>query len=84
MLFYANSSVTAYSQRKEPDFTVIHKGKAYILDVLNNQTHNSEDDALNNRFYQNFGVPVRSYRSKDCENIPEVVVGDFQNWVYNN
>lgn len=80
-LFYANSSVTAGSVRKEPDFSIIYKGRVYVLDVLNNETHKSEEDALNVRFYQDYGVPIRSYSSEHCENYPQWVVQDFLYWV---
>ncbi|AQQ54755.1 hypothetical protein [Planococcus lenghuensis] len=81
VLFYANSSVTVSSERKEPDFSVIFRGRIHILDVLSDKTHTSEKDAAVIRFYQNHGIPMRSYSAEDCEKNPYGVVDDFLNWI---
>ncbi|MCM3612681.1 hypothetical protein M4S82_15655 [Planococcus sp. MERTA32b] len=82
LLFHANSRAIAGSHRKEIDFSVIHKGRMYILDVLSNDTHNSEKDAKNARFYQDYGVPMRSYTWQECINDPQGVVNDFLQWIW--
>ena len=83
IFFLPNSSAISFETRKEPDFLVIYKGRTFILDILNNETHSSEKDAETARFYQNHGVSIRSYSNYICETNPYWVVQDFLQWINN-
>lgn len=79
--FMPNSLAIVSSENKEPDFLVIFMGRAFILDVVSNKTHDAEKDANTGRFYQDHGIWVRSYPAKECLKNPLWVVDDFLKWI---
>jgi hypothetical protein len=83
VLFFTNSRCrvrnrAGFTETKETDFLVFHKGKVRILEVDGKQYHQQPHlDYARDRLFDKYGIRTTRYMASECMNNPSEVVEEF-------
>lgn len=83
VLFFTNSRCrvrnrAGFTETKETDFLVFHKGKVRILEVDGKEYHQKAHlDHARDRLFDKYGIRTTRYMASECMNNPSEVVEEF-------
>ena len=75
ILFFPNSASVRKGVSREPDFLIVEKGKAGIIEVDGEaHTGKAADDHMRDLFFEQAGIRVKHFHARDVVENPKIVV----------